>query len=76
TGNFPTRYRASGASAAYRISDLHGGVLMPILAGILLHACGIHYAYIYIGVMVMIDALLAIYAILATPDTTGANLET
>ncbi|MGH7051412.1 MAG: hypothetical protein ACREFS_01910 [Acetobacteraceae bacterium] len=76
TGNFPTRHQDSGASAACQIWEVYGGVLIPILAGILLHACGIHHAHIHIGLMVMIYALLAIYAILATPDTTGANLET
>ena len=75
TENFPTRYRASGASAAYQISQVYGGGLIPILAGLILRAYGIHDAYIYIGLMVMIYALLAIYAILVTPETKGADLE-
>ena len=76
TENFPTRYRASGASAGYQISQVYGGGLIPILAGLLLRAYGIHEAYIYIGLMVMIYAVLAIYAILLTPETKEANLET
>ncbi|HTU55154.1 MAG TPA: MFS transporter [Acetobacteraceae bacterium] len=76
TENFPTRYRASGASAGYQISQVYGGGLIPILAGLLLRAYGIHEAYIYIGLMVMIYAVLAIYAILLTPETKEVNLET
>jgi len=75
TENFPTRYRASGASAAYQISQVYGGGLIPIISGILLHAYGIRRAYIYIGLMVMVYALAAIYAILTTPETRGVNLE-
>jgi hypothetical protein len=41
----------------------------------LLRTYGIQRAYIYIGVLVMIYALAAIYAILATPETKGADLE-
>ena len=36
TENFPTRYRASGASAGYQISQVYGGGLIPILAGLIL----------------------------------------
>jgi MFS family permease len=75
TENFPTRYRASGASAAYQISQVYGGGLIPIVAGLLLKSYGIHRAYIYIGAMVMVYAVLAIYAITATPETKGAELE-
>ncbi|HQT62230.1 MAG TPA: MFS transporter [Acidiphilium sp.] len=75
TENFPTRYRASGASLGYQISQVYGGGLIPILAGLMLHSAGIAHAYVYIGLMVMAYALLAIYAILTTPDTTGADLE-
>jgi MFS family permease len=75
TENFPTRYRASGASAAYQISQVYGGGLIPIVAGVLLHAYGIHQAYIYIGLFVMVYAALAIAAILATPETKGTDLE-
>ena len=31
TENFPTRYRASGASAGYQISQVYGGGLIPIV---------------------------------------------
>jgi MFS family permease len=75
TENFPTRYRASGASAAYQISQVYGGGLIPILAGLLLNTYGIHKAYLCIGGLVMIYALLAILAILATPETRHINLE-
>jgi len=75
TENFPTRYRASGANAAYQIAQVYGGGLIPIIAGLLLDAYGIHMAYIYIGGMVMIYAVLAILAILATPETKHADLE-
>ena len=75
TENFPTRYRASGASAGYQISQVYGGGLIPILAGILLRAYGIHRAYLYIGLLVMVYALLAMYAILTTPETKGVSLE-
>jgi MFS family permease len=75
TENFPTKYRASGASAAYQISQVYGGGLIPIMAGLILHATGIQDAYLYIGLMVMVYALAAIYAILATPETKGTDLE-
>jgi MFS family permease len=75
TENFPTRYRASGASAAYQIAQVYGGGLIPIIAGLILKSYGIHEAYLYIGGLVMLYALLAIYAIIATPETKGADLE-
>jgi MFS family permease len=75
TENFPTRYRASGASAGYQISQVYGGGLIPILAGLLLDEYGIHKAYIYIGLLVMIYAVLAILAVLVTPETKYVNLE-
>ena len=75
TENFPTRYRASGASAGYQISQVYGGGLIPILAGLLLKTYGIHQAYLYIGMLVMAYAILAILAVLATPETRNVNLE-
>lgn len=75
TESFPTRYRASGASAAYQISQIYGGGLIPILAGVLLNAYGIHRAFIYIGLLVMVYAALAILATIRTPDTTKIDLE-
>jgi MFS family permease len=75
TENFPTRYRASGASAGYQISQVYGGGLIPILAGLILKAYGIHQAYVYIGLMVMVYAVVAIFAILAAPETRQVNLE-
>ena len=75
TENFPTRYRASGASAAYQIAQVYGGGLIPIVAGVLLSKYGIHTAYIYIGLLVMVYAVAAIIAILRTPETKGKSLE-
>ena len=75
TENFPTRYRASGASAGYQTAQVYGGGLIPILAGLILDAYGIHQAYLYIGLLAMAYAVLAILAILATPETKGASLE-
>ncbi|HQT67566.1 MAG: MFS transporter [Rhodospirillales bacterium 20-60-12] len=75
TESFPTRYRASGASAGYQMSQVYGGGLVPILAGVILHAVGIHHAFIYIGLLVMAYALMAIVAILYTPETKGIDLE-
>lgn len=75
TENFPTRYRASGASAGYQISQVYGGGLIPILAGQILRAYGIHDAYIFIGGLVMVYAVAAIIAILMTPETKNVNLE-
>ncbi len=75
TENFPTRFRASGASAAYQVSQVYGGGLIPIIAGLILHAYGIHKAWLYIGLFVMVYAVLAILAILATPETKGLDLE-
>src|SRR6202035_2908370 len=74
TENFPTRYRASGANAGYQISQVYGGGLIPILAGLILQAFGIQRAYIYIGLLVMVYAVAAILAILATPETKGVSL--
>ncbi|KEP69082.1 major facilitator transporter [Thioclava dalianensis] len=75
TENFPTRYRASGASAGYQISQVYGGGLIPILAGQLLSHFGIHEAYLYIGALVMLYAVAAIIAILKTPETRGKALD-
>jgi MFS family permease len=75
TENFPTRYRASGASAAYQIAQVYGGGLIPIVAGLILKSYGIKEAYLYIGGLVMLYAVLAIYAIIVTPETKGADLE-
>ncbi len=75
TENFPTRYRASGANAGYQIAQVYGGGLIPILAGLLLDKFGIQEAYIYIGLLVMLYAVFAILAILATPETKDASLE-
>jgi len=75
TENFPTRYRASGANAGYQIAQVYGGGLVPILAGLLLTHYGIHRAYIYIGALVMLYAILAIYAILSTPETKAKDLQ-
>lgn len=76
TENFPTRYRASGASAGYQIAQVYGGGLIPIVAGFILQAVGIQRAYLYIGLLVMAYAVLAIIAILRTPETRYASLET
>ena len=75
TENFPTRYRASGASAAYQIAQVYGGGLIPIIAGQIQIAYGVHDAYPYIGGLVMIYAAAAIIAILRTPETKGKSLE-
>ena len=47
--------------------QVYGGGLIPIIAGLLLETYGIHQAHIYIGLIAMLYAILAIYAILATP---------
>ena len=75
TENFPTRYRASGASAGYQISQVYGGGLIPIVAGLILKSYGIHQAYLYVGIIVMVYAALAILAVLFTPETKNADLE-
>jgi MFS family permease len=75
TESFPTRYRASGASAAYQIAQVYGGGLIPIVSGLILKSYGIHEAYLYIGGLVMLYAAAAIWAIVVTPETKGVNLE-
>jgi MFS family permease len=75
TENFPTRYRASGASAGYQVAQVYGGGLIPIIAGLILHAVGIKHAYLYIGMLVMVYAVAAIIAVLLTPDTKALDLE-
>ncbi len=75
TENFPTRYRASGASAGYQIAQVYGGGLIPIVAGYFLKSYGVKEAYLYIGGLVMLYALLAIYAIVTTPETRDIDLE-
>jgi MFS family permease len=75
TENFPTRYRASGASAGYQIAQVYGGGLIPIIAGHILSAYGVKDAYPYIGAIVMLYAVAAIIAILRTPETKGKSLE-
>ncbi|HZT27855.1 MAG TPA: MFS transporter [Pseudolabrys sp.] len=76
TENFPTRYRASGASAGYQVSQVYGGGLIPIIASYFLESFGVHDAYPYIGGLVMCYAVAAIAAILLTPETRGVSLET
>jgi hypothetical protein len=66
---------ASGASAGYQISQVYGGGLIPILAGLILKSYGIHRAYFYIGLLIMVYAALAILAILGTPETKKVDLE-
>jgi MFS family permease len=75
TENFPTRYRASGASAAYQVAQVYGGGLIPIVAGQILSAYGVKDAYPYIGAYVMLYAIAAIVAILRTPETKAVSLE-
>ncbi len=75
TENFPTRYRASGASAGYQIAQVYGGGLIPIIAGQILRVYGVKDAYLYIALLIMVYAVLAIIAIARTPETKGANLE-
>jgi MFS family permease len=75
TENFPTRYRASGASAAYQIAQVYGGGLIPIVSGQILRAYGVKDAYPYIGAYAMVYAIAAIVAILRTPETKGVSLE-
>jgi MFS family permease len=75
TENFPTRYRASGASAGYQVAQVYGGGLIPIISGQLLRAYGVQQAYLYIGIMVMCYAVAAMVAIVRTPETKGVSLE-
>ena len=75
TENFPTRYRASGASAAYQVAQVYGGGLIPIVAAQILRAYGVKEAYLYLGALVMLYAIAAIVAILRTPETKSVNLE-
>ncbi len=75
TENFPTRYRASGASAGYQIAQVYGGGLIPIIAGQILRAYGAKDAYLYIALLIMAYAVLAIIAIVRTPETKGTSLE-
>jgi MFS family permease len=75
TENFPTRYRASGASAGYQIAQVYGGGLIPIVAGQILKVYGVKDAYPYIGAYVMLYAIAAIIAILRTPETKTVSLE-
>ena len=80
-GAIPAFYTESGeliprvASAAYQISQIYRGGLIPIIAGLLLNAYGIHRASVYIGLLIMVYAALAILATLRTPDTTKTRLE-
>ena len=74
TEAFPTRYRASGTSAGYQISQVYGGGLVPIVAGMILKAVGVRHAYLYIGALVMLYALAAIAAILFTPESKSVDL--
>jgi MFS family permease len=75
TENFPTRFRASGASAAYQIAQVYGGGLIPIIAGQILSHYGVKGAYPYIGGLIMCYAVAAMIAIVRTPETKGVDLE-
>jgi sugar phosphate permease len=61
--------------SAYQIAQVYGGGLIPIVAGLILKSYGIKEAYLYIGGLVMVYGLLAIYAIIVTPETKGSDLE-
>jgi len=50
--------QAQAPPTSYQISQVYGGGLIPIVAGVLLHAYGIHQAYIDIGLFVMVYAPL------------------
>ena len=63
------------SSAAYQIAQVYGGGLIPILAGLILDAYGVKGASNYVGLLVMLYAVAAILAILATPETKPADLE-
>jgi MFS family permease len=75
TENFPTRYRASGASAGYQIAQVYGGGLVPIVAGQFLKTYGVKGAFPYVGGYVMCYAIAGIVAILWTPETKTVSLE-
>ncbi len=76
TENFPTRYRASGASAGYQIAQVYGGGLIPIVAGQILQRLRHSRRPTSISaLLVMVYAVAAIIAILRTPETKGVNLE-
>ncbi len=75
TENFPTRFRASGASAGYQIAQVYGGGLIPIIAGQILSHYGVKGAYPYIGGLIMCYAVAAMIAIARTPETKGVDLE-
>ena len=49
--------------------------MIPIVSGLILKTYGIHQAYLYIGALVMAYAVLAILAIIATPETRMVDLE-
>lgn len=48
---------------------------MPIIAGLILKSYGVHQAHLYVGLIVMLYAALAILAVLATPETKSIDLE-
>lgn len=75
TEYFPTKYRASGASASYQFSQVYGGGLAPIIAVYIFAAIGDVKAFPYIAAIAVFYATMAMVAMIILTDTKNVNLE-
>ena len=73
---FPTKYRASGASASYQFSQVYGGGFAPILATVIFAAVGTTAAYPYIAGITVVYTTMAVLAMFVLQETKNVDLET
>ena len=76
TESFPTKYRASGASASYQFSQVYGGGLAPIIAVLIFAAVGTTAAYPYIAAITVVYTTMAVLAMFVLQETKSVDLET
>lgn len=73
---FPTKYRASGASASYQFSQVYGGGFAPIIAVLIFAAVGTTAAYPYIAAITVVYTTMAVLAMFVLQETKSVDLET
>ena len=75
--HFPTKYRISGANAAYQISQVYGGGLAPILATYIVSALhGAKFAWPYLVALIIAYGVIAIAGVLTLGETKDIDIAT
>ena len=72
---FPTKYRASGASASYQFSQVYGGGLAPIIASFIFKSYPTVKAFPYIAGLTIVYITLGVLAMFAIKETKNIDLE-